>query len=162
MSSIAIRPLIEDDIAPMAAWMVKYPLWSRYGLTEERACKIMRQGLTDRDILLTADTDESNACGFAYVLPRGAFGLSPYLRWLAVRQDMTGSGVGLALLKAAEQESIAYRSELFLLAADFNTGAHRFYERSGYTRVGEIPDYVVSGVTELIYWKRLHVKGGVS
>lgn len=146
----------------MAAWMVQYPLWARYGLTESRARDVMQRGLAGGDILLTADTEESAACGFAYVLPRGAFALSPYLRWLAVRQDMTGTGVGLALLQAAEQESIHTRAELFLLAADFNTGAHRFYERHGYSRVGEIPDYVVSGVTELIYWKRLHAKGGAS
>ncbi|MBK8137338.1 MAG: GNAT family N-acetyltransferase [Chloroflexi bacterium] len=112
MRSISVRPLIQDDIAPMAAWMVQYPLWARYGLTESRARDIMERGLAGGDVLLTADTDESAACGFAYVLPRGAFALSPYLRWLAVRQDMTGTGVGLALLQAAEQESIHTRAEL--------------------------------------------------
>jgi len=41
------------------------------------------------------------------------------------------------------------------LCSDFNTDAQRYYEKHGYSRVGAIPDYVVPGITELIYRKRL-------
>lgn len=139
----------------MAGWLIAYPLWQRYGLTRERADVILRQGLSSEHLLLTAEQDGEPA-GLAYVLPRGAFALSPYLRWLAVRPGGTRGGVGSALLQAAEVAAGQHRGDMFLLAADFNTDAHRFYERHQYVRVGVLPDYVVSGVSEYIYWKRLH------
>jgi len=40
---------------------------------------------------------------------------------------------------------------VFLLASDFNEDAQAFYRRLGYQQVGAIPDYVVPGITELIY-----------
>jgi ribosomal protein S18 acetylase RimI-like enzyme len=46
-------------------------------------------------------------------------------------------------------------NDVFLLVSDFNTRAARFYQRLGYQQVGAIPDYVVSGITELIFRKRL-------
>jgi ribosomal protein S18 acetylase RimI-like enzyme len=148
--------MLAEDIPPVAAWMVQYPLWQDYGLTEARAGAIMTQGLADGHPLLVVDLGDDKACAFAYVVPRGAFGLSPYLRWLAVRPGLNSAGIGGHLLAAVEAQSRTVRNELFLLAAEFNTSAQRFYERHGYTRVGVLPDYVVSGVTEVIYWKRLH------
>lgn len=161
MTDFTVRPMLADDIPPVAAWMVQYPLWQGYGLTAQRAQTLMTQGLADGHPLLVADVGEDKACGFAYVVPRGGFGLSPYLRWLAVRPGLNSAGIGGGLLDAAEEQARTLRNDLFLLAADFNTSAQRFYERHGYTRVGVLPDYVVSGVTEIIYWKRLHEKAEV-
>lgn len=160
MHPYSIRPLVPADIPDIAAIMVSYPLWQNYGLTAERARDVLERGLADNHILLVADAGDGIPLGIAYTLPRGTFAFSPYLRWLAVKQGLNGSGIGLALLQATEREAVKYRSDLFLLAADFNTAAHRFYERNGYSRVGEIPEYVVPGVTEYIYWKRLHETDG--
>jgi ribosomal protein S18 acetylase RimI-like enzyme len=44
---------------------------------------------------------------------------------------------------------------VFLLTSDFNEDAQAFYRRLGYQQVGAIPDYVVPGITELIFYKRL-------
>jgi ribosomal-protein-alanine N-acetyltransferase len=44
---------------------------------------------------------------------------------------------------------------MVLLCSDFNTEAQRFYRRAGYEQVGALPDYVVPGVAELIFRKRL-------
>ena len=43
---------------------------------------------------------------------------------------------------------------MFLLVSDFNTDAQQFYQRLGYRQVGKLDDYVVPGVSELIFWKR--------
>ena len=68
-------------------------------------------------------------------------------------------GLGTALLQAAEQ--LARRQGRTLLVLDTETGgdAERLYERHGWGRVGEIPDYAVGPdgdlVATTVLYKRL-------
>jgi ribosomal protein S18 acetylase RimI-like enzyme len=89
------------------------------------------------------------------VIPRGAFGRSPYLRLIGVRADMAGSGIGARLLDAMEARAAEVADDLFLLVSDFNEGAQRFYRRQGYVQIGAIPGYVLPEVSELVFRKRL-------
>jgi predicted GNAT family acetyltransferase len=57
-------------------------------------------------------------------------------------------------MQFAEAQLFAQTREIFLLVSDFNTDAQRFYARLGYHQVGALPDYVVRGVSELIFWKK--------
>lgn len=50
-------------------------------------------------------------------------------------------GVGTALLGAAEIEALALRRGLLFLDTEAGSGAERLYERAGFVRVGELPDY---------------------
>lgn len=61
-----------------------------------------------------------------------------YIGSLAVFDGMTGQGIGLRLLQAA-QEKIreAGMSTAFLCVSDFNTRAQKFYKRHGYTCIGK-------------------------
>ena len=104
--------------------------------------------------LLTADSD-TPACGFAWAIPNGAFGRSPYLRLIGVQPQATGAGIGGRLLRAIEERAAQVASDLFLLVSDFNIDGQRFYTAHGYTQIGAIADYVQIGVTELIFRKRL-------
>ena len=45
--------------------------------------------------------------------------------------------------------------KFFLVVADYNPDAKRFYERNGYQQVGKIPDLYRSGVTEYLMAKDL-------
>ncbi|MFZ4533719.1 MAG: GNAT family N-acetyltransferase [Alsobacter sp.] len=58
-----------------------------------------------------------------------------------VHRDARGRGVGTALMRAIEAE--AQRRGLILLVLDTATGseAERLYQRGGWVRVGEIPNY---------------------
>lgn len=148
-----IRPMTTDDIPLVVQWMVEIPLWQRYRLTAERARSQFETALVNQDMVLVADQDSSRACGFAWCLPKGMFGRSPYLKLIGVRQDQASAGIGAALLAAVEQ---AVQSDmLFLLVSDFNYDAQRFYQRHGYQRIGVIPGYVLADVNELLFWKRL-------
>ncbi|MCS7043491.1 MAG: GNAT family N-acetyltransferase [Bryobacteraceae bacterium] len=92
-------------------------------------------------------------CGFVLLHPRGLAG-SPYIAAIAVDPAWRGRGVGSALVGAAERFYPDAR-HLFLLVSSFNRGAQRLYARLGFRQVGEIPDYVIAGASELIFHKRL-------
>jgi len=155
MNTINIRRLIPDDIPTLAAWMVTVPLWQRYALTTDRAAAQFETAIRHGDILQVADLADAPTCGFAWGMIGGAFGRSVYLRLIGVRPDLSGCGVGAALLDNLEQIAAGISNDLFLLVSDFNHDAQRFYQRQGYEQIGRIPAYVLPDVSELIYWKRL-------
>lgn len=142
------------DIPLLAAWMVDLPLWQRYGLSVSKAIAGFETGMKRDDWLITAD-GEQIACGFAWVIPQGTFGRSPYLRLIGVRPDAAGSGIGSALLVEVERLSAEVASDVFLLVSDFNEAAQRFYQRHGFEQIGEVSGYVLPDVTELIFRKHL-------
>ena len=154
---IIVRAMTADDIPSIARWVAAIPLWQRYGLSAAKAQALLRDALTNGDRLLVADAPPPNgkASGLAWCLEKGAFGRSPYLRLLGVRADLAGHGIGGILLDTLERHLAKTASELFLLVSDFNTAAQAFYRRHGYAQVGAIDSYVLSGVAELIFWKRL-------
>lgn len=156
---ISIRPMVSEDISPIAGWIAVIPLWQRYDYSAEAAQRGLEQALARADLLLTVDVDDAFACGLAWCVPRGAFGRSYYLRLLGVQSGLHSAGLGATLLGAAEREAAHSASDLVLLVSDFNADAQRFYQRQGYRQVGAIPGYVLPDVTELIFWKRLVPSG---
>ncbi len=91
--------------------------------------------------------------GFIRLHPRGVAG-SPYVASVAVAGAARGLGVGTALLRAAEGRYPSARY-IFLCVSSFNVRARALYERYGYRLVGELPDYVVDGYSELLMARRL-------
>jgi ribosomal protein S18 acetylase RimI-like enzyme len=165
MSGAAFRARLataEDGarLVRLAAAVAGLPLLVRYGVDATRLGEELRAsasgGAPNQALLVAEATDEAaELCGFARVLLSGQFGRGGYLKLIALRPGCEGRGIGQLLLGAVER-SVAERSpDLFLLTSDFNDGAQRFYARAGYARVGELPDFVRPGITELIYWKRL-------
>lgn len=152
--AFTLRPMRETDILLLAAWMVETPLWQRYGLTIPKATSGFENGLAQNHWLITAEVDE-DVCGFAWGIPKGSFGRSPYLRLIGVRADQAGSGIGVALLDEIERQSAQVASDLFLLVSDFNTRAQHFYTRQGFEQVGALSGYVLPDVTEFIFHKRV-------
>ncbi len=149
--------MAQEDIPLLVNWIVETPLWQRYGLQPEQTTAEFQRAIHQQHILLVVDLAPSSyACGFSWCMPTGAFGLSAYLRLIGVQQEHTGSGMGTLLLAATERRAAQTAKDMFLLVSDFNVDAQRFYRRSGYQQIGAVPGYVLSDVTELIYWKRLH------
>jgi hypothetical protein len=135
-TAVQIAPLAAQDIDSCAALMASSEPWTRYGITGAGAHALWAQALAEGATAWVARHDET-ACGFAWYIARGAFGLSGYLKLLSVSAAVRG------------------QDDLFLLVSHFNLAAQRFYEAHGYRRLGAIADYVRPGVTELIYHKRL-------
>lgn len=142
-----------EDAPHIAIWIATTPLFQRYNTTADGMRQRLQQAHERGDTLLAADSGAQRACGLAWVMPRGAFGRSAYLRLIGVQAEAAGQGIGAALLAAAEATA---GDQIFLLVSDFNTDAQRFYQRHEYTQIGTIPGFVLPDVTELIFWKRLH------
>src|SRR5689334_19769854 len=101
-----IRPMIAVDMPKLAAWMVNAPLWQRYHLTAEKAVSNFEAGMSRAEWLIVAEFDRQ-AIGFAWAIPKGAFGRSPYLRLIGVHPDHAGAGVGATLLDEIERMAAA-------------------------------------------------------
>ena len=93
--------------------------------------------------------------GFTYIIPKGAFHSFPYLHIIAVKEEYRNKGIGKALLDFSENIAYEMADKFFLVVADYNPDAKRFYERNGYQQVGEIQNLYRSGVTEYIMAKDL-------
>jgi len=91
--------------------------------------------------------------GFVLLEPRGVAG-SPYIASIAVAPEVRSGGVGSALVARAEGRYPEAR-HMFLCVSSFNGRARALYERLGYRAVGELPDYIVDGASEILMHKRL-------
>jgi len=91
--------------------------------------------------------------GFILIHPHGCAG-SPYIASVAVAEGARGRGIGTQLVGFAERR-MAGRRFIFLCVSSFNRRAQELYRRLGYQRVGEIPDYIVEGHSELLLCKKL-------
>ncbi len=149
---ITVRLMTIGDIASCAKWIAETPLWQRYHVTEQSMGERLRQGLEGGATICVAER-AGRPLGFMWLVERGAFARSDYVQLIGVRPGEWGRGVGRALMEFAEARSQAAGRDLFLLVSDFNTDAQRFYQRLGYRQVGHLDDYVVPGVSELIYYK---------
>jgi len=151
---VKIRPMRESDITPLARLMASTPLWQRYDIAEASASKRLAAGLADGATIAVAELD-GEPVGFIWRVERGAFNRSGYIMLIGVKPELRGRGIGQALIEHAEASLFASSSDIFLLVSDFNYDAQRFYTQLGYEQVGAIPDYVVLGITELIFHKSL-------
>lgn len=62
---------------------------------------------------------------------------------MLVHRDARGRGLGAALLQAAEESARAEGKTLLVLDTVTGSAGYRLYERGGWTRVGEIPNYAL-------------------
>ncbi len=152
---MTIRPLRSADVDACAALMVAIPLWAtEYRVTLD-AARAAFAGTLDGSCEVRVAEDAGRIVGFVEYLLRGTFGHSGYVWAIGVAPEAQGRGVGARLMDAAEAEIFRRGPNVFLLVAAFNSGAQRFYERRGYRRIGEIPDYARKGITEILYRKTL-------
>jgi GNAT superfamily N-acetyltransferase len=116
--------------------------------TRERASAFWRrvaQGVAAGERALLVAEDANGICGtvqLIFDLPEN----QPHRADLAkmqVHRRARGQGVGAALLGAAEQTARDCGKTLLVLDAVTGGDAARLYERHGWTRVGDIPNYAL-------------------
>lgn len=117
-------------------------------LTRERALSFWRRVAEDaaagRRALLVAE-DERGICGtvqLIFDLPENQPHRADLAKMLVHRRARR-RGVGAALLRAAEAAALERGRTLLLLDAVTGGDGARLYERHGWVRVGDVPDYAL-------------------
>ena len=142
-----------QHVPPLARLMAASPLLRRYRVTERSATRNLLSALRARDILLTAVEGDA-VVGLAWLVPTRALDRAAYLRLLLVANAHQSRGVGAALLARGERLSRGARCRhVVMLVTKTNRRARSFYERHGYTHVGDLGGYVRAGIAESLYVK---------
>lgn len=147
-----IRPALSSDVEAIIAWTIRVPLFQEHGMTAEKMRAPLLSQLNDPAHHIIVAEVEGIACGFANFVKKGGFARSGYLKLLSVDPDRKSKGIGRALMDSLEKDFLK-PTGLILLCTHTNLAAQAFYENLGYTRVGELPNYLTTGLNELIYYK---------
>jgi ribosomal protein S18 acetylase RimI-like enzyme len=157
-SSSATMPTPQDLTIERAEvddfdWCARLMAGSEPWITLRRSLEECRVALCRPGSELYVARERGRRVGFILIHPYGCVG-SPYIQSVAVAEGARGRGIGTQLVAFAERQ-MASRRFIFLCVSSFNRRAQELYSRLGYQRVGEIPDYVVEGHSELLLCKKL-------
>jgi len=146
--AVTIRPASDPEIGWCAELMAASDPWLTYKCSVQWSTNVLRWPGSS---LFVADTDKP--VGFVLLHPRGFLG-SPYIAAVVVMKEFRGAGIGSRMLAFAE-EMFAESRHVFLCVSSFNPKALALYERHGYVKVGELPDFIADGYSEFLLCKRL-------
>jgi ribosomal-protein-alanine N-acetyltransferase len=146
--SVTIRPLGDDADARLCArLMAGSEPWITLGRDYEAALAILRD-LTRESYVARVGAE---IVGFLVLSMAGAF--VGYIQTVCVAPEHRNRGVGMGLIRFAEERIWRDSPNVFLCVSDFNADARRLYERLGYSVVGELKDYLVTGYSEILMRK---------
>lgn len=149
----SLRDMVAADAAACAAMVCDSEIGRRYGFERGAMTRNLEGSLAKGGELFVAEI-EGELAGFVWMDRRGAFSSAPYLRLVAVDGRLRGAGVGASLLAEFERRGAEVGRDYCLLVSDFNSAAQAFYERHGYRKVGELPDFARVGIAEVFMIKR--------
>jgi len=149
MVPIRIEPAQNADLEWCARLMAGSEPWITLGRNLEGCRRVL--GWSGNELFVAWKGADRQ--GFILLHPYGLAG-SPYIASVAVDESARGCGVGSQLVAFAEKR-YAGRRHIFLCVSSFNHRAQALYRRLGYEQVGEFPDYVVQGHSELLFHKKL-------
>lgn len=154
---LRISDATDDDRMWVATLMASSDPWRTLGRDFSTCLDVVAE-TTDTELFIASSARGAHGAleplGFVLLRARGLAG-SPYIVAIGVAPEARGSGVGAALIGFVEQRVSPPARHLFLCVSSFNADAQRFYARLGFAQVGNLPDYIVDGASELILHKRL-------
>ena len=148
MSDLNIRRLRDAAEARVCAgFMAASEPWLTLGLTAEQ----IFQRLTNPAREVHVAELEHQAVGVLVLHLDGP--LNGYVQTVATHSGWRGRGLGTRLMSFAEERIFRQSPNVFLCVSSFNHRAQKFYERLGYESVGELPDFLVPGHSEILLRK---------
>jgi len=146
--ALTIRAASDSEVDWCAELMAANDPWLTYKCTVQWSMNVLRWPGSS---LFVADAGKP--LGFILLHPKGFLG-SPYIAAIVVVEDFRGSRIGSRMLAFAEGVFTGSRY-VYLCVSSFNPRALALYERHGYVKVGELPDFIADGYSEFLLCKRL-------
>lgn len=143
-----IRPLASESERERCAQMMSVSdPWITLGRTYDNCLESLHKG--PAEIYVAMDGDDVR--GFICLMMTGA--LVGYIRIICIDPGYRGHGLGTQLVAFAEDRIFRESPNVWLFVTSFNTRARALYERLGYEVIGEVPDYIVRGCSEILMRK---------
>jgi len=142
VSDVVIRPLgCLAEAEACARMMAASEPWITLGRGYEASLALLVNPEREVYVAVVADV----VAGFVILNLHGAF--VGYIQTVCVAAERRGGGIGARLVSHAEARIFRESPNVFL--------CRRFYQRLGYTLVGELTDYLVTGHSELLFRKTI-------
>lgn len=155
LGELSITPLeSEAEARACAQLMATSEPWITLGRSFDSSLGIVQD--PSREVYVARD--KSGIAGFLILCMTGAF--IGYVQTICIDHRCRGKGLGSRLLAFAEQRILRVSPNIFMCVSSFNHAARRLYERLGYQVVGELPDYLVQGHSEILLRKTVGPLGG--
>ena len=150
MHEMNIERIQEPRDAEWCAYlMASCEPWLTLGRTYAESLQII--GDSSKEVYLCRQKGELS--GFIILNLNGAF--IGYVQTICVAPHWRRQGIGTALLRFAENRIFKESPNVFLCVSSFNADAKKLYQREGYKTVGELPNYLVEGHSEILMRKTL-------
>lgn len=147
-TKLTIRPANgEKDIELCAAMMAASDPWITLGMPYKQCLPAFEGPCKE---VYGAEYDDEIA-GFVIIQTGGTF--KGYIQTLCVAEAYRGRGFGTAILRFCEERILQMSPNIFICVSSFNMGAIKLYEGFGFVLVGELPNFVKQGFTELLMRK---------
>lgn len=154
MRKSVIKPTTKDDVSALQIVLDRTELFPSAMLPEMLAPALT--GETEA-FWLTCHVDGSPV-GFCYTAPEELTDGTWNMLALAVHPDLQGSGLGTALVEAAEQHLRSQGQRILLVdtsSTDDFALTRKFYARNGYEEEARVRDFWSAGDHKVIFRKSL-------
>ena len=121
--------------------------WLKYGMDKDLCMKSFEGDCKEIYVLEMGN----QLAGFVILQVCGSF--KGYIQTLCVSESLRGKGLGKKILQFCEARILKISPNIFICVSVFNERALKLYSEFGFRLVGELPDFVRSGHTELLLRK---------
>ncbi len=150
--AMRILPMARIHIPACVAILSASEPWKNLGEGFDFGLVLHRNRQTGKAYVLVV---EEEIVGFIVFTPHQVFARGGYLRAIGVAPSWRRQGIGKRLIRFAEKETARHSPNFYLCVSSFNRKAQAFYRSLGYQKIGKIPDLLMKGASEHVYWKRL-------
>jgi [ribosomal protein S18]-alanine N-acetyltransferase len=143
-----IKPTRDPEVfAACALMMTHSDPWVTLGMSYDHCVNAFGGGFREVYVMEV----ETELAGFAIMQTLGTF--KGYIQTICINKPFRGKGFGKELIQFCEDRILGYSPNVFICVSAFNTKAIRLYEELGFSRVGEMDNFIKEGFTELLYRK---------
>lgn len=144
--TLTLRPLDADEATILAAKLAEMEPWRGLGSTVSG----LERYLTRDDCALTRHAILHQGVLSGVMTVREPWLRGAYLELFALCDGCQGQGLGQAIIGWLAARTTRTAPNLWVTVSASNDRARRFYARQGFVPVGDLPDLVRDGCTEIL------------